>query len=229
MLRSFAIGSLLTLLAAPYVVGADDSPGKLLFTDDFEGDSKAWRPTDPDAWEVQSVERDARGKPGKAFRLLKQSNYEPPHRSPFNFALVDDMKFGSFTFEANVRSTVKDYDHRDMVVVFGYRDPAHFYYIHFGKKADDHANQIFIVNDAPRVKISARSSAGVPWDDEWHKVKVTHDAKTGAIDVYFDDMEKPIMHAEDKTFAEGKIGVGSFDDTGDWDDVSIRELSRKAD
>lgn len=204
---------------------ADDPPGKLLFADDFEGNAKPWRPTDPDAWQVSAVASDARGKPGKAYRLLRQSKYEPPHRSPFNFALVDGLKPASFAFEANVRSTVKDYDHRDMVVVFGYQDAAHFYYVHFGKKADDHANQIFIVNGAPRVKISERSSEGVPWDDAWRRVKVTRDAKTGAIDVYFDDLKTPIMHASDATFSEGQVGVGSFDDTGDWDDVKIRELS----
>ena len=60
------------------------------------------------------------------------------------------MVVGDFVLEVELQSTVKDYDHRSMVLVFGYQDPAHFYYVHFGKKTDDHANQIFIVNGAPR-------------------------------------------------------------------------------
>ena len=30
------------------------------------------------------------------------------------------------------------------------------------------------------------------------------------------------MTANDKTFAYGRIGVGTFDDTADWDDIVIR-------
>ena len=38
----------------------------------------------------------------------------------------------------------------------------------------------------------------------------------------FDDIKSPIMTATDKTFQRGHIGVGSFDDTGNWDDVVLR-------
>ncbi|MBN9121981.1 MAG: hypothetical protein J0I06_23035 [Planctomycetes bacterium] len=37
---------------------------------------------------------------------------------------------------------------------------------------------------------------------------------TGKIEVYIDDMTKPIMRAEDKTFQHGFMEFGSFDDTG---------------
>lgn len=30
------------------------------------------------------------------------------------------------------------------------------------------------------------------------------------------------MTATDKTFAWGRVGVGSFDDTGNWQDVKLR-------
>jgi hypothetical protein len=120
------------------------------------------------------------------------------------------------TLEAKVRSTHPDYGHRDVCLVFGYQDPSHFYYVHLGKQADDHANQIFIVNEAPRTKISLTSTDGTNWDDQWHHVKVVRRAADGAIEVYFDDMEKPVMTARDKTFLTGRIGIGTFDDTSDW-------------
>ena len=34
-------------------------------------------------------------------------------------------------------------------------------------------------------------------------------------------MKTPIMTATDTTFAWGQVGIGSFDDTGMWDDVKI--------
>src|SRR5690606_2857228 len=100
-----------------------------------------WQATEDAAWSVVDSRH------GKAYALTRQSKYEPPHRSPLNFSLVKDLTLGDFVLEADVRSTVKDYAHRDMCLFFGYQDPAHFYYVHLGKAADDHANQIFIVND----------------------------------------------------------------------------------
>jgi hypothetical protein len=127
-------------------------------------------------------------------------------------------------FQAKVQSTGKDVPHRDMCLFFGYQDSAHFYYIHIARSADDHANQIFIVNDAPRKKISATSTAGTKWTDGWHDVKIVRRTGDGAIEVYFDDMKRPIMTAQDKTFTWGRVGLGSFDDTGNWDNVRLRGM-----
>ena len=43
----------------------------------------------------------------------------------------------------------------------------------------------------------------------------------GTIDVYFDDMTKPHMSVVDKTFGKGRIGIGSFDDMNDFDDIKL--------
>jgi hypothetical protein len=128
---------------------------------------------------------------------------------------------------ARVLSTHKDYPHRDCCLFFGYQDPANFYYVHLGKRTDDRANQIFIVNDAPRTKISLKTTSGTNWDDKWHTVRIVRYVKDGTIQVFFDDMDNPIMVAKDKTFTSGRIGVGSFDDTGDWDDIELKGLKVK--
>ncbi|HVC93216.1 MAG TPA: hypothetical protein VND64_05965 [Pirellulales bacterium] len=194
-----------------------DDPAELLllFEDDFEKGSGRWQATDAKAWKV--VESESK----RVYSLFQQSKYEPPHRSPLNFSLVREVNVGDFALETRLRSTVKDYAHRDLCLIFGYQDPAHFYYVHLGKQTDDHANQVFIVNDAPRVKISTKTSAGTNWDDAWHEVKIVRRTAEGTIRVYFDDLETPVMTATDKTFTWGQVGVGSFDDTGDFDDVKL--------
>ncbi len=188
----------------------------LLFEEGFENGADHWKPTDAAAWKIIDS-----GKSGKAYSLFQQSKYKPPHRSPFNIALLDDVAVTEFRLEADVLSTAREYGHRSMVMVFGYQDPAHFYYVHFGKQMDDHANQIFIVNDAPRIKISKTTTSGTPWNDEWHHVKIERNPGTGDIEIYFDDMDKPVMTAVDKTFTWGKVGLGSFDDVGNWDNVKL--------
>ena len=189
----------------------------LVFSDDFEQGADKWSTTDAAAWKLVPS-REGRG---QAFALFQQSKFKPPHRSPVNIALVKDVQVTDFKLEADVLSTAREYPHRSMTMFFGYQDPAHFYYVHFGKATDDHANQIFIVNDAPRLKISTKTTDGTPWDDHWHHVKIERDTATGDIKIFFDDMKEPVMTAVDKTFTWGQVGVGSFDDIGNWDDVKL--------
>jgi hypothetical protein len=214
--RNLKRGLLAASLAAICLVAPVRAELPIVVNEDFEGGSGRWRPTDEHAWKITETPS------GKVYSLFKQSEYKPPYRSPVNIALLDDVSVGDFVLECRLQSTVKDYAHRSMVVVFGYQNPAHFYYVHFGKRTDDHANQIFIVDGAARLKISTKTTPGTAWDDAWHQVKIVRSVSDGKIDVFFDDLENPVMTAVDKTFAWGRIGVGAFDDLGNIDDVVLR-------
>jgi hypothetical protein len=188
----------------------------VVFAEDFSKGAERWQPTDPTAWKV------VKSNTGTYYHQFKNSSYKPPHRSPLNISLVKDLLVSDFVLEAKLLSTGKDGPHRDMCLFFGYQDPAHFYYVHIAKKADNNANQIFIVNGADRKKISTKSTDGTPWDDKWHNVKIVRTMADGKIEIYFDDMKSPIMTATDKTFTWGQVGIGSFDDSGFWQDVTVR-------
>lgn len=202
-------------------VSPEGSDLPLIKRENFELGAQHWTPTDPDAWRV--IEQDD----SKVYSLHRQSKYKPTHRSPFNYSLLKDTWTGDFDLYARVITTQRDYGHRSMCLFFGWQDPEHFYYVHLGQKTDDHANQIFIVNEAPRIKISARTTSGTPWDTEWHTVKIKRRVASGLIEVYWDNMEEPIMTAEDKTFVWGKVGLGAFDDTGNWDDIQLYGIEIK--
>ncbi len=204
---------------AKEVEDATDLP--LVKKETFESGAKGWTPTDTHAWRV--IEQDG----SQVYSLHRQSKYKPTHRSPFNYSLMDDILVGDFDLFARVITTQRDYGHRSMCLFFGWQDPEHFYYVHLGQKTDDHANQVFIVNDAPRIKISSRTTPGTPWDSEWHTVKIKRRVASGLIEVYWDNMDEPIMEAEDKTFSWGKVGLGSFDDTGNWDDIRLYGIEVK--
>jgi hypothetical protein len=208
--------------AAPELLNDGKPPARellglpLVFFDNFDAPSATrWEQSDPKAWKVVDDGKN------RIYNQFQQSQVQTPVRSPFNRALVKDLVVGDFVLDVKVQSTIKDYDHRDACLFFGFQDPAHLYYVHLGKKADDHANQIFIVNDEPRKKISTTSTSGTPWTDGWHHVRVVRKVETGAIAVYFDDMQKPAMTATDKTFVWGQVGIGTFDDTANFDDVTV--------
>jgi hypothetical protein len=48
----------------------------------------------------------------------------------------------------------------------------------------------------------------------------------GAIEVDFDDMDRPAMTAVDTAFRRGRVGLGSFDNTGNWDDFTLQGESK---
>ena len=190
------------------------SPVNLL-REDFDNDASRWQPTDGTAWKVVK-ENDS-----SFYSMFKDSQYNPPVRSPVNFALLKDISVTSFQLDVQMRSTQEVYGHQDLCLFFGYQDPSHFYYVHLGREADDHANSIFLVNGKPRVSIATQRTDGTDWSKDWHHVRVKRDIRLGTIKVYFDDMKKPIMTTKDKTFVFGQIGIGSFDDTGDFDQIRL--------
>ena len=206
----------LAILAVASATAAEKCELPLVFEDDFEKGAGNWQPTDAKAWKIAETEQ------GKVYNQFQKSDYEPPHRSPYNISLVKDVVVGEFVLTVEVQSTnSKAGAHRDMCLFFCYQDSAHFYYVHLGHKPDPHSSQIMIVNDAPREMITKNKSPGIPWDDDWHTVKIVRRPADGTIEIYFDDMNKPVMKAVDKTFAQGQVGIGSFDDHGNWDDFKL--------
>ena len=203
-------------LPLPMLLADEPANETVRVSDDFESGMQRWQPLDEAGWRVAEVDGNQ-----VLSQYLKASDYRPPHRSPGHIALLKDIVVGDFDLTVRVRSTHEDYGHRDMCLFFGYQDSAHFYYVHLGKRADDHANQIFIVNEAARQKISLTSTDGTPWDDEWHTVRIERRVEEGEIRIFYDNMEQPVMTASDITFAWGQVGLGSFDDTGDWDDFIL--------
>lgn len=198
------------------LLAADPAGLPVVFTEDFEQGANRWIQSDPNAWRLVKEGGSQR------YDQFQQSKVENPVRSPFNRALVKDVTVGSFQLDVDFQSTARDYPHRSLCLFFGFQDPSHLYYVHFGQKTDDHANQIFIVNEAPRTKISMKTTEGTPWDNEWHHARIVRNVESGQIAVYFDDMENPVMTAVDKTFTWGQIGIGSFDDTGHFDNVQLK-------
>ena len=132
------------------------------------------------------------------------------------------MKAESFELTFKVKSTKDTGNHRDCCVFFNYQDATHFYYVHLGARPDPASGQIMIVNDAPRTPLT-KNKKRTPWSpSDWHTVKLQRDFETGTIAIYFDDMNKPHMQVNDRTFGKGQIGIGSFDDMNAFDEVRLR-------
>lgn len=197
---------------------ANESAANVVFKEDFESGIGRWQLLDPGTWELQSKDDNS------TFAITKrESSYQPPVRSPGHVALIKDLDLESFEISFRVRSTKDTGNHRDCCVFFAYQDDKHFYYAHLGAKPDPASGQIMIVREAPRLALTKNTNL-VPWDDQWHQVRLVRRMPDGSIEVFFDDMTKPIMSVIDKTFDKGRIGIGSFDDMNEFDDIIVRRL-----
>jgi hypothetical protein len=198
-----------------------NGPGLALLAEcDFENGSPAgWQPNDPSHWRVvdaggsKAYELTAAGEPGQV-------------RAPTSWSLWTGHDVMSFEFTGRVRChTDPAIAVRDMCILFHFQDPTHFYYVHFAGSSDEVHNIIGLVNGADRVKINAEPAGASVFrltDREWHTFKVVCDAETGIVRAYLDDMTAPILTARDRTLSHGLVGVGSFDDTGAFDDLKLR-------
>ncbi len=185
----------------------------ITFRDDFSsGKLNAWQFPYPEDWEILSE--------GTLHYLHMKRNREPGvPRRPLQFALAKLPPFGSFKLAARVRR-----EGRSMIVVFGYVDTLHFYYTHLsmdrGTQQPVH-NGIFIVNGEPRKRIAGLDAPPALPDQQWHRVRVTRDMFNGMIQVFMDDQQAPLFSVQDRTFTCGRVGLGSFDETGDFAEVQI--------
>ncbi|MCB9913725.1 MAG: hypothetical protein H6828_01090 [Planctomycetes bacterium] len=170
--------------------------------------------SDPAAFEVVDTGS------GEELRLVGPSAYAPPHRSPTAIALLDGLELRSFVLEAELLQTGRDYGHRDLCLFFGFQAPDRYYYVHLATTPDANAHNVFLVDGAPRRNLLPPQASGIDWGrDAWHRVRLERDVDAGTLRVWFDDLEQPVLAAHDATLAWGRVGFGSFDDTG-----ALREL-----
>jgi hypothetical protein len=76
-----------------------------------------------------------------------------------------------FVLEIDLQSN-KDYDHRSMVLVFGYQDPAIFTTSISARRPATTPTRCSSSTATPDQDLD-RDPPGTAWDDAWHKVKTT--------------------------------------------------------
>ncbi len=161
----------------------------------------------PEDWEILTEN-------GLHYLHMKRPRDPGVPRRPLQFALLKNVRVGSFDLRVRVRRTG-----RSMIVVFNDVDTLHFYYVHLSRDRGTSIavhNGIFIVNGAPRRRIAGQLAPVALPDHSWHLVHIVRDVRSGSIKVFMDKHKHPLFSAVDRTFTCGQIGLGSFDETGDF-------------
>jgi hypothetical protein len=145
-----------------------------------------------------------------------------PIRRPAALAILKSEPLKDLTFSAELRSTAPvDLAVRDVQLIVGYQSPSQFYYVHLAAKTDAVHNGIFLVNNADRRRIDEPTSRARLVDQAWHRVRLERNVTTGSIVVFVDDDKTPALSATDRTLTSGRVGVGSFDETGEFRAIEV--------
>lgn len=154
--------------------------------------------------------------------LTKAGRPSGPIRRPAALAILNTEPLRRVTMQAQIKSTAPlDVIRRDLVLVFGYESPTRFYYVHLSATTDAVHNGIFLVADADRRRIDDGKGEPQLKDQAWHRVRLVRDGSTGRIEVFVDDSTAPALSAVDTTIRAGRVGLGSFDDTGEFREVIV--------
>jgi hypothetical protein len=144
-------------------------------------------------------------------------------RRPGALAILKTPALADASIAVELRSDApEDVMRRDLLLVAGWQSPARFYYVHLSAVRDDVHNGIFVVDDADRRRIDDRSDRPPLKDRAWHTARLVRTASTGRLEVFFDGETTPVMTATDRRIPSGRLGVGSFDDTGAFRGIHVQ-------
>jgi hypothetical protein len=197
----------------PAAAYGDARKARLSIQDDFNsGSLNAWEIPFAEDWETLT-------EGNLPYLHMKRSRPPGVPRRPLQFARLKGVKAGSFTLNVKVRRAGGS-----MIVVFNYVDTLHFYYVHLSKDPGTEIavhNGIFIVDGGDRRRIAGLDAAPALPDRSWHDVQIVRNVSSGSIQVFLDKQTTPRFSVIDHTFTSGQVGVGSFDETGDFADFRL--------
>ena len=156
--------------------------------------------------------------------LVARPSTQP--RRPTQFALAETPDYLRVTVEAEVKKEPEAARNRrtSLIIVYAWRDPDHFNYAHLSvdtAKQQPVHNGIFHVFGGDRVRLSSLEGPATLTGEEWHRMRLVYDGRTGKVEVFVNGQTSPSMQAVDTSLGAGKVGLGSFFDLGSFRRVRI--------
>jgi len=190
----------------------------LLYQQNFSTDSaiRDFKFSHPNSWKLKTISNN---------RLLEfsgQSLHGPDLDSNGTLGIIKGHIFGDFILEVSLMQTCRDCGLPDLCILYSTKDPSHFYAINLASRSTDSTHGIFLIKNAPRVKVSDWQTDSLAWGNEkWHKVRVERSIVNRTVTVYIDDMKRPVMATKNPGLIMGYLGFGSFSGSGRIDNIKV--------
>lgn len=203
---------ILNLCLCSLSFGAESETVRTDFSDGFG----PWKYLDSGQWLIAQEQGNA------IARLDQPGDQRPPVRRPTAYCMLGEQVWEDMQITLRAKTLEPDsVVNRDICIIFGYVDDTHFYYTHISSNSDDRFHNIIMkVKGSKRETIDLEVSPEARLTSDWHTIRVEHD-KSGAIRVFVDNLESPLMTARDTDYPAGSVGFGSFDDRALFDDVVV--------
>ncbi len=187
------------------------------FVDFDSGGLEGWHLPIPEHWQLA----DSGG--NRMLRLVQGGPIGEAPRRPVKFALFKPGCVTDFELQVKLRRDAIQESEADLLVAFGYQDRLHFYYAHLSSDNGDigHHNGIFKVDGGDRTRIAGKGSKPALPDQQWRRIKIVRTTDSGRMEVFVDGEAEPRFHATDGSFRYGLVGIGSFNDSGSFDDFRL--------
>ena len=146
-------------------------------------------------------------------------------RRPTKYALLNSKPYKKVTVEAEMKR-----GGRSLIIVYAYQDAAHYNYAHISSDAAAKQpvhNGMFHVFGGERVRMSPQDGPASFVGEDWTPVKLTWDGETGRSYVEVNGKRNPSLEAVDLSLRWGMVGLGSFNETGDFRNVKISGEERE--
>lgn len=156
--------------------------------------------------------------------LVAKPSTQP--RRPTQFALAETPDYLTVTLEAEAKKEPKALRNRknSLIFIYAYRDADHFDYVHLSDdlgSVSPHHNGVFHVYGGDRVRISSTLGPATLTEEKWYKLRLVYDGRSGKVEMFVDGKTSPSLRAVDMSLSAGKVGIGSFFDTGQFRNVKI--------
>ena len=178
------------------------------YWEDFNDDIlDGWTARNIDYWSTKYHDGD--------YELWLHTNNGNTHEDNLGeWVTIDDLYLSDFTFECDLQSAEWSDPTADLAVLFCYQDRDNYYYVLFNRSAG--STSLWRWQNGRGHRIDSYDGSTLP-DQQWHHVKISR--QNGDVKVYYDGTQ--ILHGYDNNLSSGRIGLGSKNDTGWFDDVCI--------
>ena len=140
-------------------------------------------------------------------------------RRPTKIALLDSKPYRKVTIEGEVKRNA-----RSLILVYAWQDDAHYNYAHMSTDAAAKQvvhNGMFHIFGGERVRISPLDGPPSFESADWTPVKLVFDGDTGRCTVEVGGRRNPSLEAVDLSLRWGRVGLGSFNETGDFRNIRV--------
>ena len=190
-----------TVTPTPVKVSA---PGKPLIDEHFATSASNFAPVAGGSWDVAS---------GRYVLSAPADGGESVANA--NLSMDNTLVTGDFVLTVSAATTPTDSPFNDFSIVFDYQDPSNYYFASFSEGNDAHTSGIFKVAQGTRTELADIATTIVA--GTMHPIRIEREGETIRVYRAADQMAS----ASDSTFTSGKVGLGSRNDGGTFDDLVV--------